>query len=177
MRLSQMRIVMALALLFISGVATAGLIDIDYCGSEPPDSGLENIKFAAMGDADPTPPMPEMASNPSPSNGTLNVSVDADLAWTPGLCSADPSSYQQHIYMATNPDDLWSAFLATTDADSLALNTLQNNTTYYWRIDTFCTDMGFIGETWQFTTQVPEPATILLLAIPALALFKKRRTA
>ena len=109
------------------------------------------------------PIFPEMASNPMPLNGALNVWVEADLGWTVGICGAD--NFDQTVYMSTDPDALWSGFLGTTDLDFFEPGTLQNNTTYYWQIDTACTDIVFMGDTWEFTTEVPEPTTLLLLGI------------
>ena len=55
------------------------------------------------------PIYPEMASNPMPPNGAVNVSVEADLGWTAGVCGA--VNFSQLIHMSTDPDALWSGFL------------------------------------------------------------------
>jgi hypothetical protein len=172
MKFSEIRIVTALMLLCISGMATANLTDLDYSGSNPVYACLTDVTVIGV-DTTSVPPMyPEMASNPVPSNGAVNVSVDADLGWTIGICEGD--HFEQEIYMATDPDDLWSGFMGTTDLDFFELGTLQNNTTYYWRIDTVCTDIVFMGDTWKFTTEVPEPATLILLAFGALMVRRKQ---
>ena len=172
MKFSEIPTVMALMLLFISGLATASLNGLDYSGSDPVYSSLIDVTVMEVGTISSAPIYPEMASNPIPSNGAVNVSVETDLGWTIGICEDD--NFDQAVYMATELDALWSGFLGTTDLDFFELGTLQNNTTYYWRIDTFCYDMGFIGDTWKFTTEVPEPTALLLFGIGA-AIARRRR--
>lgn len=171
MKFLEICTVTALMVLSICNSARAGLTGLNCSRSDPPYTTATDITLMEADTVGSAPALPEMASDPIPSNGAVNVSVEADLGWTPGICLDD--RFSQSIYMSTDPDGLWSAFIGTTDLDFFDPGTLQNNTTYYWRIDTACTDMVFIGDTWEFTTEVPEPAALVLLGLGASVLRKR----
>jgi hypothetical protein len=91
-----------------------------------------------------TAPLPTQASNPSPANGVTNVSIIADLSWTAGLNANSHDVY----FGTTNPPSFQRNQTATTfDPD-----TMDVNTTYYWRIDELGPGGTTTGTVWSFTT-------------------------
>ncbi len=91
------------------------------------------------------------ASMPVPKNGGTNVLTDADLMYLIGL-----NGVKAHIYLGTTAGDLT---LVTTRNDPYNIVTLdgsfalEQNKTYYWRVDTELAD-GTVetGDIWSFTT-------------------------
>jgi len=88
-------------------------------------------------------PHPGPASNPSPPNGSTNVSPTY-LSWTAGSFAVS-----HNIYFGTaNPPP----FVGSQTATTFKLGRLASKTTYYWRIDEV-NPMGITtGELWSFTT-------------------------
>jgi len=97
-------------------------------------------------------PTPGTPSNPSPTDGASNVSVDADLSWDP--CS-DTDSYEVYFGENSNPP-----YLGDTTDTSYPLPTHEYCTQYYWKIvaknDEGCSTTGDI---WYFTTEDGPPGT------------------
>jgi len=97
-----------------------------------------------------TPPDPNKATNPNPTNDESNVSVSTNLSWDAST-GFTPTSYD--VYFGINPT-----------AHSNPKNTVYTNsydppgdlaegTPYYWAVD--CNDNGTIhtGDPWYFTTE------------------------
>jgi uncharacterized protein YjdB len=91
------------------------------------------------------------ASMPVPMNNGVNVLTDADLMYLIGL-----DGVKAHIYMGTSEDNL---SLVTTKNDPYNIVDLSNgfaleqNQTYYWRVDTELADGTVVtGDVWSFTT-------------------------
>jgi len=94
-------------------------------------------------------PVAGQASNPNPSNGATNVSIMTDLSWTPGTGSTSSDVY----FGTTSPGD----FQVNQVGVIFDPGALDNNTTYYWRIDEVSGSGTTTGNVWNFTTEVTTP--------------------
>jgi hypothetical protein len=94
---------------------------------------------------------PNFPGNPSPVNGTIGVSVNADLSWTGG--DPDPGdtvTYDVYFGTSSSPPKVVSnqSGLSYNPPGDLLYNTL-----YYWRIVAWDThDASAVGPLWHFTT-------------------------
>lgn len=94
---------------------------------------------------------PPYLSNPSPTDGAIDQSLDVTLGWTGGDPDEDDVTYD--VYFQANnpsPDVLVSNDQSTTTFDPGALNT---GTHYFWQI--IATDehgASSTGDVWDFTT-------------------------
>jgi hypothetical protein len=96
----------------------------------------------------PTPP--GQASNPNPTNGATDISVDADLSWTAGS-----GATSHDVYFGTSSP---GTFQGNQTATTFEPGTLANDTTYYWRIDEVNAAATTTGNVWSFTTEsIPAP--------------------
>jgi len=93
---------------------------------------------------------PGQATNPSPFDDWVNVSVNANLSWTAGE-AADSSD----VYFGTDPTPDSGEFQDNRVGTTFDLSTMAEDTTYYWRIDSVNTYGTTIGEVWSFTTMPP----------------------
>ncbi len=87
---------------------------------------------------------PGQATSPSPANDASGVSENAVLSWTAGS-----GATSHDVYFGTSSPGTFQGNQTTT---TFTPGTMNNNTTYYWRID----ELGFGGKTtgtvWNFTT-------------------------
>ena len=129
---------------FLHLVSGSDLIDVGedvglpFNGSAP-DFGA--VEFST------TTTAPGQATNPSPGNGATNVSIAADLSWSAG---SGATSHNVYFGMATSPPLVVTGQTAT----SYDPGTLNNDATYYWKID----EVNSAGTTlatqvWSFTTE------------------------
>lgn len=95
---------------------------------------------------------PQQATNPSPSHGTTDVAIEADLSWQAGI---DASSH--NVYFGTDPDPHTQTPVNQT-TNSYDPGSLNPSTTYYWAVDELDGGGGLLaaGATWSFTT-APAP--------------------
>ncbi len=95
---------------------------------------------------------PKRAYDPSPADGVVNmVDLEADLNWTGGWGPA-----MHAVYFGTDADQVANAAGAAPQMDiGYDPGTLDNGTTYYWRVDEFYGDEWITGPVWSFST-VPE---------------------
>jgi hypothetical protein len=98
------------------------------------------------------------AHTPNPETGATNVKTKPTLTWKPGRLAKT-----HNVYWGTNSSDVNSATtavylnvtLATVDVNSYVPETLQLDTTYYWRVDEVNNahpDKLWKGSVWSFTT-------------------------
>ena len=99
--------------------------------------------------------LPAPAIQPNPANGATNVSTDAILSWTPG---AGATSHDVYFGLDSSPP-----FIGSQEEPAFEPGILNEETTYYWRIDEYGDQGSTPGEVWSFTTgSDPEPLWVEL---------------
>ena len=129
---------------FLHLVSGSDLIDVGedvglpFNGSAP-DFGA--VEFST------TTTAPGQATNPSPGNGATNVSIAADLSWSAG---SGATSHNVYFGMATSPPLVVTGQTGT----SYDPGTLNNDATYYWKIDGVnSAGTTLATQVWSFTTE------------------------
>ena len=94
------------------------------------------------------------ASNPNPPDGLANTPVDANLGWTAGNYATSHDVYfgtdQTSVADANTVSPEYKGNQAETSYDP---GTLEENVTYYWRVDEIGDDGTFAkGDVWSFIT-------------------------
>ncbi|MHC4739310.1 MAG: LamG-like jellyroll fold domain-containing protein, partial [Planctomycetota bacterium] len=108
------------------------------------------VSTQAIGEFGAGPQLPGQASNPSPGNGTSDISITADLSWTAGS-----GTTSHDVYFGTSSPGSFQGNQTTTTFDT---GTMSNDTTYYWRIDEINAEGTTTGVVWNFTTEAaPQP--------------------
>jgi hypothetical protein len=102
--------------------------------------------------------VPGQATSPSPANSAANVSITADLSWTEGS-----ESTSSDVYFGTDSTPDSSELQGNQTATTFEPGTLNNDTTYYWRIDEINAQGTTTGVVWSFTTQSAAGGTVLLV--------------
>jgi hypothetical protein len=92
--------------------------------------------------------LPGSAHNPIPVDGGIFVGPDTDLSWSAGL-----DATIHYVYFGADRDAVVNATDGASTAEtSYDPGTLQNDTTYYWRVDEFDGSQVIAGDVWSFTT-------------------------
>ena len=93
------------------------------------------------------------ASHPNPPDGLANTPVDANLSWTAGNYATSHDVYfgtdETAVADANTASPEYKGNQAETTYDP---GTLEENVTYYWRIDEIGEDTFAKGHVWKFTT-------------------------
>ena len=84
---------------------------------------------------------------PEPANGADGVPLETVLRWYPCFPG---DSYD--IYVSTDPQVDFDDYIASQPNTQYALSDLQEDSVYYWRIDTVNSDTIQKGSVWTFTT-------------------------
>jgi hypothetical protein len=112
---------------------------------------------------------PNVAYNPNPPNGAIDVPLKTVISWTQGDFVGGLSP-KHKVILNDNFDDVrnGTAVVATQDSNSYdPAGLLKFGTTYYWRIDEANSTTGWDqGNVWQFTT---EPAALPIEKVTATA--------
>ncbi|MEE9466660.1 MAG: hypothetical protein V3W14_13915 [Candidatus Neomarinimicrobiota bacterium] len=96
------------------------------------------------------PTLPDSATDPSPSNGAVDVSVNMTLSWAPG------SGAESHdIYFGACPSP---PFVESRHGTTYVPASLDNQTNYCWRIDEVNEHGTTPGAVWSFTTASELPS-------------------
>jgi hypothetical protein len=91
---------------------------------------------------------PATASQPVPADGAVKQPLDIDLSWLIGL-----DGIGANVYFGTNASSLALQGSVSEPTNVLELAHLDENTTYFWRVDTVHADTSVVtGEVWSFTT-------------------------
>jgi len=98
------------------------------------------------------PQPPGQATNPNPSNGATDVSIDADISWTAGSGAAS-----HDVYFGTDSTPDSGEFQSNQTETTFDPGTMVNDTTYYWRIDEINASGTTTGSVWSFTTEAAAP--------------------
>jgi hypothetical protein len=115
---------------------------------------------------------PKAASGPTPADGATLIPTTDQLSWNPPADVNDVATYK--VFLGNEPNMLTMPLLANVGAATTANpGTLQNNKTYYWRVETTHSNNGnpFVvrGNFWQFTTIPatpvinPQPQSVFIL--------------
>ena len=92
--------------------------------------------------------LPGSAHDPIPVDGGIFVGPDTVLSWSAGL-----DATIHYVYFGADRDAVVNATDGTSTAEtSYDPGTLQNDTTYYWRVDEFDGIQMIAGDVWSFTT-------------------------
>ncbi len=94
---------------------------------------------------------PAQATGPFPANNATNVPVNTVLAWD----AADGATSYEVFFGTAEPLPSIGTIAQTTIDPAGNLNT---NTTYLWRVNTINEAGTTVGQTWTFTTALPNAA-------------------
>ena len=119
---------------------TEGIIEVETVGKTSINSDPVSITFN-WNSASP----PEVASDPNPANLSNYVNLDLLLEWREGARTLTNDIY----FGTTNPPE----FVSNTGENFYQLQDLDENTTYYWRIDEINDTGTATGEVWSFNSR------------------------
>ena len=100
-----------------------------------------------------SPNEPPTLTNPSPTNGSTNVQLSANLSWTGGDPNYDTVTYDVYFGTTSSPNKVTSNQSGTTYNPG----TMKFNTTYYWKIVAWDSHGTKTTRTWHFTTRTNDP--------------------
>ena len=99
------------------------------------------------------------ASTPIPPDNAIAVKTDADLMWLEGK-----NALEHQVYFGTQPGNL--PLLGTQTNNIFNPGLLDENTEYFWRIDTITADGIITGDEWSFTPKKSKPGTLTSIFYP-----------
>ncbi|MHC4749565.1 MAG: LamG-like jellyroll fold domain-containing protein [Planctomycetota bacterium] len=102
---------------------------------------------------------PTKAHEPSPIDGSTFQDPNVDLSWELGFGGALQTVYFGEDYDAVNSGTIEGVQVGSAAYDP---GTLEYDTTYYWRVETFGVYGQIKGDVWSFKTGLPGLGTIVL---------------
>jgi hypothetical protein len=91
---------------------------------------------------------PKIAYEPNPADGAQFIDPNDDLSWTPGV-----GAKLHTVYFGDNFDDVNNASGGQPQGSTTyALEPLELDKTYYWRVDEFDSITTYKGDIWSFKT-------------------------
>jgi hypothetical protein len=96
---------------------------------------------------------PLKAFSPTPVDGAKYLDTEIVLAWNAGF-----GAQSHNVYLGTDPNNLTLESAAQT-SNTYEPATLNNDTTYYWRVDEFDGTNTYTGDLWSFTVIPDIPIT------------------
>ncbi len=109
-------------------------------------TGEDDVSINIIGAGNNPPSMP---FDPSPSDESINVSINTNLSWDCTDPDGDPLTYD--VYFGTSPNP--PLFEQDLSQSSFDLDELDYEETYYWKIKAFDDhDNSTTGDIWEFTT-------------------------
>jgi parallel beta-helix repeat protein len=139
---------------WILDTITSPCIDAGDPNADPADEPLPNggrINMGAYGGTvqaslSPSPPpvLPGQASNPNPAHGAVDIETEVVLSWTAGT-----DALSHLVYFGTDVNPPLVSHQNGTEFDP---GPLDQNTTYFWRIDEVNSTGKTMGVLWNFTT-------------------------
>jgi hypothetical protein len=91
---------------------------------------------------------PYLAINPKPADNSMGAPASTGLSWGPPL-GGTPDRYT--VYVSNDPNFVGAQIIEVPDGNSCT-PVLNNETTYYWRVDTHYGTTIYSGLVWTFTT-------------------------
>ena len=138
-----------------SGTIYIRVVDNDRTPGQNSNDTLYVDHMYVDGGVPPTE-LPDPATNPEPADGATDVTTTPALGWTAGAGAAS-----HDVYFGTNPAPGLAEFKGNQPGTSFSPDTLNLNTTYYWRIDEVNSVGTTTGAVWSFTTRSSEePQTV-----------------
>jgi len=129
----------------INWSSTACSFDLDNDSRPSPEGGKNDLGADEFYFSNNHPP--NMPSNPTPSDGSNNISLYQILSWQCSDPDSDPLTYDVYFGTASMPPKAVSDLTeASYDPD------LEENTTYYWRIVAKDSEDSTASFIWNFTT-------------------------
>ncbi|MCD4817956.1 MAG: C10 family peptidase [Candidatus Cloacimonetes bacterium] len=128
-----------------------------YLSSLNPGTADFTTNQAAIFDIFPENGVPGTPTNPDPANTATNISIDTMISWTNGANTDNVDVYfGTSLLLVSNKDASVKIFANTTSTsvDPSGAGSLDNDTTYYWRV--VCknsTRAETDGPVWSFTTE------------------------
>jgi subtilisin family serine protease len=131
------------------------LIKLNAHDINEPNLGAGRIDaYSTLNAIPPNFPDPNQATEPDPCDDANFVSINTDLSWT-----ADELASSHDLYFGTDFNDVNDAntssavFKGELPGPWFDLGGLDQNTTYYWRVDERNYNAWTKGDVWSFTTR------------------------
>ncbi|MBN2131882.1 MAG: LamG domain-containing protein [Sedimentisphaerales bacterium] len=146
------------------GSTTDSSLDVGSAGSPHPDALVPGTTYYwrvdEINDDDPESPWkgavwsfrvrPAAAWAPSPADGVSYAVVDPVLTWEPGLGALFHTVFFGETFDEINDAPPGTGFMTATPMHDPGL--LEQDKTYYWRVDEFAATGQPKGQVWSFTT-------------------------